>query len=110
MTVQELINSEEKPPFRPLRLISVVLLILIGISGAAQWYSRNITLPRYCEDPTGVLERVHRLLTKQRPAGAGDRKPYIIAARLTFLIPRESEEPLNAYMGRLQRHIDQQCR
>lgn len=57
-----------------------------------------------------VLERVRRLLTETEPAGTGDRKPYIIAARLTFLIPRASEESLKEYMSRLQRHIDQQCR
>ncbi|MCP3661372.1 MAG: hypothetical protein GY696_02575 [Gammaproteobacteria bacterium] len=98
-----------KPPFRPLKLIMGVLLTLLLISAAAQWYARNITMPRYCEDPAGILARVRKLLTEERPAGDGDRKPYIIAARLTFLIPRESNEPLESYMDRLTRHIDQQC-
>jgi len=110
MTPQPLSDSIQRPPFRPLRLVGVVLLILLGISGAAQWYSRNVTLPRYCEDPAGVLTRVQRLLTEAQPAGTGDRKPYIIAARLTFLVPRGSDEPLPVYLERLQRHIDQQCR
>jgi hypothetical protein len=100
---------QERPPFRPLRLVLVILVILLGISGAAQWYSRHVTMPRYCEDPGSILERVHRLLTEQEPAGDGDRKPYIIAARLTFLIPRESDETIDHYLGRLQRHIEQQC-
>lgn len=110
MTAQQVFDSNDKPPFRPLRLVAVVLLIMLGISSAAQWYSRNITMPRYCEDPVTVLDRVHRLLTESKPAGEGDRKPYIIAARLTFLIPRESDEPLTDYMNRLRGHIEQQCR
>ncbi|WP_260292652.1 hypothetical protein [Sedimenticola hydrogenitrophicus] len=110
MTAPQVLDNAQQPPFRPLRLVAVVLLILLGISGAAQWYSRNVTLPRYCEDPATVLERVHRLLTEAQPAGEGDRKPYIIAARLTFLIPRGHDEPLTAYLNRLQRHMEQQCR
>ncbi|MEN8177650.1 MAG: hypothetical protein ABFS39_03430 [Pseudomonadota bacterium] len=104
------INLEEKPPFSPLRLIVIVLLILLGISSAAQWYSGNVTMPRYCQDPVQIIERVRKVLTEQTPAGDGDRKPYIIAARLTFLVPRESNEALDDYILRLQMHLDQQCR
>ncbi|MCP3670686.1 MAG: hypothetical protein GY814_09690 [Gammaproteobacteria bacterium] len=100
---------EQAPPFRPLKLVIIVLLLLLAISSAAQWYSRNITMPRYCKDPVGAMGRVHQVLTENTPAGTGDRKPYIIAARLTFLLPRESDEPLKDYMSRLQRYIDQQC-
>ncbi len=109
MTASYSDNLQHKPPFRPLRLIAVILLILLAISAAAQWYARNVTLPRYCEDPIQTLTHVRQLLTEQRPAGDGDRKPYIIAARLTFLIPRKPDEPLTRYLDRLQRHIDQQC-
>lgn len=103
-------DLEQGPPFRPLRLVAVILVILLVISAAAQWYARSVTLPRYCDDPVRTLERVRRLLTEQRPAGDGDRKPYIVAARLTFLIPREGNEPLTAYLERLQRHLDRECR
>ena len=101
---------DDRPPFRPLRLVLVILVILLAISAAAQWYSRNVTLPRYCQEPIQTLTRVRQLLTERRPAGDGDRKPYIIAARLTFLIPQQPDEPLEQYLDRLQRHIDQQCR
>lgn len=110
MSDTDIDNLDDKPPFRPLRLIVIILLILLGISTAAQWYSGNVTMPRYCDDPVQTIERVRSVLTERTPAGDGDRKPYIIAARLTFLIPRESNEPLDAYIERLQRHIDQQCR
>jgi hypothetical protein len=107
---RQLENLADKPPFRPMKMVLVVLLIVLGISGAAQWYSTNITLPRYCNDPVQTLEHVRRLLTEREPAGDGERKPYIIAARLTFLIPRESNEELEEYLGRLKQHIDTQCR
>jgi len=111
MAMEELSSAEleHKPPFRPARLILVILLLLLAISAAAQWYSRNVTLPRYCKDPVSIMQRVYQVLTEKTPAGTGDRKPYIIAARLTFLVPRDSNEPLRDYMNRLQRYIDQQC-
>jgi len=110
MSQGEMNNLSETSAFSPLRLIVVILLILLGISLAAQWYGKNITMPRYCNYPAGTLERVRQLLTEERPAGDGDRKPYIIAARLTFLLPRQSNESLDDYIQRLQAHIDQQCR
>ncbi len=111
MTTEHLSTPEleQTAAFHPARLVLTILLILLGISAAAQWYSRNITLPRYCEYPVSVMQRVYQVLTEKTPAGAGDRKPYIIAARLTFLVPRDSNEALNDYMNRLQRYIDQQC-
>ncbi len=104
------IDLESKPPFRPLRLVLIVLAIILGISWMAQWYGSSVIMPRYCEDPVQTLTNVNKLLTEERPAGGGDRKPFIIAARLTFLLPRESNESLEAYLNRLQRHLDQQCR
>ena len=95
--------------FKPLRMVLIILMLLIAISAAAQWYGRNVTMPRYCEDPVGVMQRVHQVLTEKTPAGGGDRKPYIIAARLTFLHPRESNEALRAYLIRLRGFIEMTC-
>ena len=103
-------DAVSKASFRPLRMVLVIMALLLFISFAAQWYGRNITMPRYCKDPVETIERVREVLTNKEPAGDGDRKPYIIAARLTFLLPRESNEQLDPYIERLQRHIDQQCR
>jgi hypothetical protein len=102
-------NQNTNNSFHPFRLILVILALLVGISFSAQWYSRNVTMPRYCEYSDDILDRVRQVLTEQTPAGDGDRKPYIIAARLTFLVPRKPDEPLNLYLSRLQRHIEQQC-
>jgi hypothetical protein len=102
-------ESSPEAPFHPIRLILVILALLVSISFAAQWYSRNITMPRYCEYSDDILLKVRDVLTQRTPAGTGDRKPWIIAARLTFLVPREADEPLESYLNRLQRHLDQQC-
>ncbi|MCP3868440.1 MAG: hypothetical protein GY703_10155 [Gammaproteobacteria bacterium] len=106
-------QSQQSPaqenPFHPVKMVFIVMLIILGISAAAQWYATSITLPRYCDDPDRILDNVRKLLTEQNPAGEGDRKPYIIAARLTFLVPRQSEESLEPYLERLKSHINAQC-
>ncbi|HID46816.1 MAG TPA: hypothetical protein EYP34_13830 [Chromatiaceae bacterium] len=102
-------DTRNNAAFHPLRLILVILGLLIGISFAAQWYSRNVTMPRYCAYSGDILKGVREILTEKTPAGEGDRKPYIIAARLTFLVPRKPDEPLNSYLGRLQHHLEQKC-
>ncbi|MCU7893044.1 MAG: hypothetical protein KZQ78_16165 [Candidatus Thiodiazotropha sp. (ex Ustalcina ferruginea)] len=109
-------ESRERPltgnetPFRPVRLILVILLILLSISMLAQWYGMNVTMPRYCQYPGDVIGRVQQVLNEKQPAGEGDRKPYIIAARLMYLVPRHSDETQDDYILRLQQHIDKQCR
>lgn len=102
--------QETKSEFRLWRLIAAVLVILLVISASAQWYARNITLPRHCENPQETLTLARRVITERTPAGDDSRTPYIKAARLTFLIPRESEEPIDSYMERLRHYLDQQCR
>ncbi len=105
--------SEPMPPrlgtFRPWRLIVTVFLIMLGISAASRWYARDVTLPRYCADPERTLTDLRRLLTEDTPAGDGARRPYIVAARLMFLVPRNGDEPLEAYLGRLRGHMAGRC-
>ncbi|WP_457676912.1 hypothetical protein [Thiolapillus sp.] len=103
------ISAHSGTGFHPLKLILVILGLLLAISFAARWYSRHITMPRYCEYSGDILARVRDVLTERTPAGSGDRKPWIIAARLTFLVPRKADEPLESYLHRLQRHIERQC-
>ncbi|HHH39221.1 MAG TPA: hypothetical protein ENK50_06585, partial [Sedimenticola sp.] len=78
----ETTGNGDRPPFRPLRLVLVVLAVILGISWMARWYGGNVIMPRYCEDPGATLSHVRRLLTEKRPAGDGDRKPFIIAAQI----------------------------
>jgi len=104
--------AQDLPPFRLWPLIVGVLLMLLGISLANQWYAQNVAMPRYCEDPVQTLERVRRLLTEKTPADDNfeSRRPFIVAAKLLFLVPRTGDEDEAAYLLRIQQHLEQQCR
>lgn len=95
--------------YRPWRLIGAVLAVMLAISAASRWYARDVTLPRYCEHPERTLADLRRVLSEAQPAGKDDRRPYILAARLMFLMPRNSDEPLEDYLDRLRGHIAARC-
>lgn len=96
--------------FKPLWVIAVTLTFLLAISLWIQWYSRTVSLPRYCDDPAGTLVLLERVLTEARPAGSETRRPYLVAAKLVFLVPRESNEDLGDYLARVRHHIAEVCR
>lgn len=106
MTNIELDNSR---PFNPLQVIVPVLLLMLSISFAARWYSQQVSLPRYCEDPDQALIYLQQIITETRPAGEASRRPYIIAAKLLFLLPRESNETDPVYIERVKQHLRIQC-
>ena len=85
--------------------------MLGGISLANQWYASHVAMPRYCNDPQQTLERVRQLLHEQKPAADDfeSRRPYIIAAKLLFLVPRNSGESESAYLQRIGQHLDREC-
>ena len=79
------------------------------IFNSAQWYADNAALPRYCADPETTVELVAQILTSENPAGGDARRPYVIAAKLIFLVPRMDDEPLPSYMARLRTRIAETC-
>lgn len=93
-----------------LRITGVVLLVMLLISAWARSYSEHVSLPRYCDNPQSALTHLEQVLREPRPAGDGSRRPYIIAAKLLFLLPREPEETESAYLIRVRRHIEDTCR
>lgn len=97
-------------PFSPLRVVVPVLAALLAVSVLAQWYARSVSLPRYCEDPARTLTHLERILTEDRPAGDGSRRPYVVAAKLLFLVPRGADEGQGTYLDRVRRHLQVQCR
>lgn len=96
--------------FRPVRLVLVVLVALLLVSFASDWYAGRVSLPRYCEQRELVLQRLAAILTEEGPAGEGAHRDYIVAAKLEFLVPRTADEPLDAYLQRLRHRLEQQCR
>lgn len=100
-------------PF-PIRRVAPILiatlLVMFSVSIAIEWYSEHVSLPRYCADPQESLRYLEADLRHQRPAGNEPRKPYLIAAKLLFLVPRASEESINDYLDRVELEILRRCR
>ena len=103
-------DETANPAFRPLRLVLSVFVILVLISLASHWYASRISMSRYCQQPEIMLEHLAAVITEERPAGDGARREYIVAAKLEFLVPRNTDEPLAAYLQRLRKRLEIQCR
>lgn len=97
-------------PFNPLGIVLVVLAVLVGISLWSRWYADAVSALRYCEDTEQTMKTLAKILTEDRPAGNDSRLPYLIAAKLLFLVPRRSDEPVADYLVRAQAHVDRYCR
>nr|VFK01041.1 MAG: hypothetical protein BECKLFY1418A_GA0070994_11336 [Candidatus Kentron sp. LFY] len=93
----------------PIAVLSIVF-VLVGISRWSQWYATEISMPRYCEDPDKSLALLRAVMSEARPAGDEARRPYLVAAKLLFLVPRDPDEPVPAYLARVRRHLDGHCR
>jgi hypothetical protein len=98
------------PGFRPVRLVLAALAALLLVSFAGNWYAGQVSLPRYCQQPELALQRLAAIISENRPAGEDARRDYIVAAKLEFLVPPTADEPLDAYLQRLGRLLEQQCR
>jgi hypothetical protein len=94
---------------RPVRFILVVLALLVLVSAAADWYSRQVSLPRYCDQPELALARLETLYAGNGPARHESRRDYMVAAKLEFLLPRAAGEAPRAYRQRVLRALEQQC-
>ena len=95
--------------FNPLRLILPVLFLLLIIGTCSRWYAQEVSIPRYCEDSELSLQLLEKIITDNRPAGEDPRKPYIIAAKLLFLLPQHAEETVSAYLERVRIYIKEHC-
>lgn len=102
-------ETKAQPGFSPWRIVIPVLCLLLLGSFWSSWYGREISIPRYCENPAQALGYVHRILTEPRPAQNDSRRPYVVAAKLLFLIPQQSDEPVDRYLVRLEQHLGEAC-
>ncbi len=96
-----------------MRRIAIVFILTAGIMlfifNSADWYASNAALPRYCENPRETVMIVHEILTSDTPGEGKERRPYIVAAKLIFLVPQRDEEPIEDYLLRLRDRISQSC-
>ncbi|HHL45099.1 MAG TPA: hypothetical protein ENJ24_00860 [Gammaproteobacteria bacterium] len=108
-------NTASHPPdkeqhgFRLLPVIIVVTAVLLIIPVWLNWYSAAVSLPRYCTDPQQTLTHLQQILTEPRPAGEESRRPYLIAAKLLFLLPRQADESTEAYLRRVENYFQSRC-
>jgi hypothetical protein len=110
MSQPSLATEPNTAAFKPLRLVLAVFTILLLVSFFAHWYASQISMSRYCQQPELMLKRLNAVITESRPAGDGARREYIVAAKLGFMLPRETNEPLEAYLKRLHGHLEEHCR
>jgi len=83
--------------------------VLITVFSAAERYANRTAIPRYCEDEAGVVNRIGIILTAENPIGEGPKKPFIIAAKLIFLVPQKEGEDVAPYLARLRRRLSNIC-
>jgi len=98
-----------QPSFKPIRLVLFVILIIVALSQFIQWYSLNVSLPRYCDNPAQTVQYLKKIITQKTPAGDESRRPYLIAAKLVYLLPQQNNEALDDYLNRVHKHIFEVC-
>jgi len=84
-------------------------LVMLGAFRFAGWYADNSAIPRYCADPRATIGYVREILTSDTPAGDRKRRPYLVAAKLIFLVPRQDGEAEQDYLDRLLVRITETC-
>ena len=90
-------------------VFALTALTMLFIFNSADWYASNSALPRYCENPQGTVQIVQEILTSETPGAGEKRRPYIVAAKLIFLVPQEEGEQMSDYLLRLREKISQSC-
>lgn len=103
-------SDKPAPAFSPWRVAVPVALVLLLVSAWVQWHARDVSIPRYCANPEQNLGYLENVLTQPRPADADPRRPYVVAAKLMFLVPQQLDEPIVTYLARVKRHLEQVCR
>lgn len=99
-----------RPGLRPVRLVLVVLAALLLIFHASDWYAAQVSLPRFCRDTELALERLAVVVNANGAVRDEVRREYLVAAKLAFLVPPAADEAHEAYLQRVRRRLDQQCR
>lgn len=85
---------------------AAVMLLVFQFAG---WRAENALLPRYCENPRASIGYVRKILQDGGPSEGEKRRPYIIAAKLIFLVPQEAGETDEAYFIRIASRLDERC-
>jgi len=90
-------------------LFLAVLALLRLVSATAEWHSRQVLLPRYCDEPEVALARLGALRSAGPQPLDQARRDYMVAAKLEFLVPRAGGESAEVYRLRLLQELKKQC-
>lgn len=96
--------------FRPLGLIAAVAAVMLLVNLSIRGYSQAVSLPRYCDRIERTVGELQHILTQSQPAPEGQRREYLIAAKLLFLEPQQAGEPVEAYLARIRSGLNDRCR
>ena len=101
---------EGKRGFRPFLAVSVVIVVSVLISRWAVWYGNEVSIPRYCAEPERAVESLRAAMEGVATTDAGSRREAMVAAKILFLIPRESGETAQSYFSRVRLQLELRCR
>ena len=104
-------SRSRRPVWMP--LVVMFVLAAAGLSfvfQAAGHRADTTLLQRYCDAPKAHVAKVARILGAADPAAGGSRRPYIIAAKLIYIVPQRSGESDAAYLDRLAVRLTRVCR
>ena len=76
----------------------------------AQWYARNVSFPRYCKNPEASLQSLQVLLEEKPKIDNAQRRQHMIAAKILFMHPQQSNENQSDYLQRLRQLLLSKCR
>jgi len=94
---------------RILIVLGAAAVIMVGAFRYAAWYADAAALPRYCGNPEQALARVQQIIAGQTDGFSTDRRGYIVASKLIFLVPQLSDEDGDAYRIRLRAVVRRAC-
>ncbi len=94
---------------RILSVFGLTAVAMIVIFRAAGWYADTAALPRYCDDPDLALRYVGNILSGNTRDFRTDRRGYVVASKLIFLVPQRDGESEPAYLLRLRAAIGRSC-
>ena len=87
----------------------IFAILLLFAFNRAERHAEEVSLPRYCDDPDRHVQLVGQILNEENPAGDATRRPYVIAAKLIYIIPRHEGEVIGSYLNRLRQRIADSC-
>jgi hypothetical protein len=102
------LDTNQAKRFNPVAVVAVILIAVFLISRWAVWYGNAVSIPRYCAEPEHAVDYLRAILSHS-VVDNENRRTAMIAAKIQFLLPREPDEPVAAYVERVRRELNNRC-